>query len=423
MRDWLGRLHPFRTPDARRLALLFAIVYFAQGMWYLPNQTVKAVLNEQGVSAGQIGTFFAVATMAWNVKPLYGLISDFFPLFGRRRKSYFLLTTSLAAATGLYLGLVGAVSPAMLAVLIGTMGLGLAFTDVLTDALMVENGRTLGLTGAFQSVQWGAINTATILVGVGGGYLAKHRALRPSFLLAAAFPLVSLAMAAKFIREPRAPRDTASVRATWRAVRDAFRERDIWMVAAFVSFWAFSPSLGSSLFVHQTNVLGVPQERIGLLDSIAAAAGILGAAVYAPLSRKFPLTRLIVGAIGIGVASSLAFLFYTSFPAAIAIHAISGCLGTSPLLAILDLAARACPRRVEATFFALLMSLNNTAMSLSDAVGGYLYGWLGYTALVLISATMTAMAWLLVPLVHIDRIEAKARAESTRPDSPPPAPT
>ena len=37
------------------------------------------------------------------------------------------------------------------------MGFGLAFTDVLTDALMVENGRGLGLTGAFQSVQWAAI--------------------------------------------------------------------------------------------------------------------------------------------------------------------------------------------------------------------------------------------------------------------------
>ena len=36
----LDRLHPFQTPDARRLAFLFAVVYFAQGMWYLPNQTL-----------------------------------------------------------------------------------------------------------------------------------------------------------------------------------------------------------------------------------------------------------------------------------------------------------------------------------------------------------------------------------------------
>jgi hypothetical protein len=43
-------------------------------------------------------------------------------------------------------------------------------------------------------------------------------------------------------------------------------------------------------------------------------------------------------------------------------------------------------------------------------VGGYLYDWLGYTALVLISTAFTAVAWFLVPLVKIDRIEAKAQA-------------
>ncbi len=35
---------------------------------------------------------------------------------------------------------------------------------------------------------------------------------------------------------------------------------------------------------------------------------------------------------------------------------------------------------------------------------------LGFVALVLISSAMTAMAWLLVPLVRIHRIEARARA-------------
>ena len=40
----IRRLHPFTTPESERLALLFAIVYFAQGMWYLPNQTLTIVL-------------------------------------------------------------------------------------------------------------------------------------------------------------------------------------------------------------------------------------------------------------------------------------------------------------------------------------------------------------------------------------------
>src|SRR5262249_31151806 len=99
----LKTLHPFQTPDAQRLAVLFAIVYFAQGMWYLPNQTLTIVLKERGLSAGQVATFFTVSTIPWLIKPVYGLISDFVPLFGRRRKSYLLLTSTLAGLAGLAL--------------------------------------------------------------------------------------------------------------------------------------------------------------------------------------------------------------------------------------------------------------------------------------------------------------------------------
>jgi predicted MFS family arabinose efflux permease len=67
---------------------------------------------------------------------------------------------------------------------------------------------------------------------------------------------------------------------------------------------------------------------------------------------------------------------------------------------------------VEATFFALLMSVYNGGTQLSQNVGARLYDALGYTPLVLISAAFTAAAWLLVPLVRIDRIEARAREEA-----------
>ena len=412
----LRSLVPFPTPETRRLALLFAIVYFAQGMWYLPNQVVKAVLNDQRFTAGQIGTFFLVVTMAWNIKPVYGLISDFVPLFGRRRKSYFLLTTSLAAAAGLALAAMDSPSYVWVAAGMATMGLGLAFTDVLTDALMVESGRAHRLTGAFQSVQWAAIGASTVLGGFAGGLLAEGRRLNAAFLLAAAFPFVSLFLAATFIREARAARTRGALTETWSAIRTATRDQNLWVVAAFIFFWAFSPSFGAALFTYQTNVLKLSQSWIGTLDSITAVTGIVGAAVYAPLSRRFSLKRLIVWAIEVAAVGTLAFLLYRDLVSAIAIHAVFGFIAQATLLAFLDLAARACPRRVEATFFSLLMSVYNIGMSVSDATGGYLYDWLGYQPLVVISAAMTGLAIVFVPLVKIDRIEAHARAAADTPD-------
>src|SRR6266571_5582401 len=180
----LAALFPFHTPEGKRLAVLFAIVYFAQGMWYLPVQVVTVVLKDRGLSAGQVADFFAITIIPWLIKPAYGLLSDFLPLFGYRRKSYLLLTSAAAGLAGLALGLTGEHSYWRMAYLFTLMAVGLAFTDVLVDALMVENGKPLGLTGAFQSVQWGAITTAAILVGVIGGYLAEHRRLHAAFFIA-----------------------------------------------------------------------------------------------------------------------------------------------------------------------------------------------------------------------------------------------
>src|SRR5713101_5576760 len=100
----LKQLSPFQTPETHRLAVLFAIVYFAQGMWYLPNHTIIISLKDRGLSAGQVADFFAITIVPWLIKPVYGLISDFVPLFGYRRKSYLLLTSATAGLAGLALG-------------------------------------------------------------------------------------------------------------------------------------------------------------------------------------------------------------------------------------------------------------------------------------------------------------------------------
>lgn len=286
MRDALRRLHPFKTPEAERLALLFAVVYFAQGMWYLPNQTITVVLKDAGFTAGGVANFFAIATTPWLIKPLYGLVSDFFPLFGRRRKSYFLLTTALAAGAGGALAVTGSHDYWTLLLLFTTMGFALAFTDVLTDASMVENGRRLGVTGAFQSVQWAAIYTASILVGEIGGRLAEGRSLSTTFALAACFPLLSLAMAATILYEPRAAADRTAVLETVTAVRQALRSREVWVVAGFIFFFTFSPSFGPGFLFYQTDRLGFSQQFIGRLAALQALGSVVGAFTYAPLSRR-----------------------------------------------------------------------------------------------------------------------------------------
>jgi Na+/melibiose symporter-like transporter len=429
----LARLNPFKTAEARRLAFLFGVVYFAQGMWYLTEQPITIVLKDRGLTAGQVADFALIAIVPWLIKPVYGLLSDFVPLFGRRRQSYFLLTSTLATVTGVLLawgdwiahGQVWAVSVFGVTFtlvegvfLFTAMALGIAFNDVLTDAMMVERGRPLGLTGAFQSVQWGCITLSLVLVGELGGRLSETRSLSTAFLIAAAFPLVSLAMGIVFVREQPARAAAGAFAETWRAIVATLGGREIWIVAGFIFFFWFSPSFGPAFLYYQTDTLGFSQQFIGRLAALGYAAGAIGAVLYAPLSRRLPLKRIVNLSIALGVAATLAYLLYRDATSAIMITIAFGPINMILNLAFLDLAARACPRRVEATFFAALMAVYNLGMRSSENVGARLYDVIGYTPLVYLAAAMTALTWLLVPLVDIDRIEAKARLEAAPAASP-----
>jgi MFS family permease len=409
----LATLEPFReNPEARRLALVFALVYFAQGMWYLPNLSITFFLKEaMGLSAAETATFFAITVIPWLIKPLYGLISDFVPLFGQRRKSYFLLSSGIAAVMGLILTTMGSYAYWPLAIFFTLMGLGLAFTDVLTDALMVENGQRLGLTGPFQAIQWASISLASIVVGVGGGWLAQHKFLSMTFLIATIFPVMTLAVGIFLIDEPRREAGRPVFSDTWTAIRGAVRSRTLWIVAGFIFFYNFSPSFGPALLYYATDVLQFSKLFLGTLDSLSYASGMLGSAVYFALSKSFSLKRLIHFAIAAGVLGTLAYLAYRDAASAVALSLVFGCIAMFIQLTFLDLAARACPKQVEATFFAVLMSVYNGSVQMSQVTGGWLYDQVGFTRLIFISAAFTALCWLLVPHLRLEKLDPARNKE------------
>src|SRR5258707_11075797 len=96
MRDGETRPGPFSSPEARRLALLFAIVYFAQGMVYLPDQVVSIVFKERGGTARPLAPLPWVITIPWFIKPVYRLLSDFLPIAGTPPRRHFLIIAAPA---------------------------------------------------------------------------------------------------------------------------------------------------------------------------------------------------------------------------------------------------------------------------------------------------------------------------------------
>jgi len=101
----------------------------------------------------------AIIAAPWAIKPIYGLIIDFVPLLGSRRRNYLLLATLATAISLMWLAFArprkGATNELLMLLFIPT--LAVAFSDVVVDALMVEKGQPLGMTGRLQSIQWGSM--------------------------------------------------------------------------------------------------------------------------------------------------------------------------------------------------------------------------------------------------------------------------
>jgi predicted MFS family arabinose efflux permease len=390
----------------RRLLVFFATVYAVQGLAEpkagLATQPIFFLLKDgMRLSAAETATFSALVGFAWNVKPLYGLLSDLVPFLGYRRRSYLLVTTALAALGWLVLGLLPAYPWGLTLAILGLTGLGLAFTDVLCDAVMVEEGKARGLTARFQSTQWASIYGASLLAGVGGGYLSAHVSYSRTFLLVALFPALSFAASAWAVREPRTRFDRTTVRETAAALRQGARSGPLWRAAAFIFFWNFTPSFGVPLEYYMVDVLGITKIQLGVLSSLGPGAAMMGALVFGRYATQLAPRPLLNLAVAIGVAGTLAYYGLVGWRSAVMLTVLVGFISAVALLATLDLAARAVPPLAEGTFFAALMSVNNLGTTGAAWLGGQLYNLVGLNWLIAISATSLAACWLLVPWIRL----------------------
>jgi MFS family permease len=409
--------------DARQkwLALLplvglFGLLYFVQGMVEpttgLVAQPLQSQLTAWKLDQNYVGWFFATIAIPWSLKPLFGLLTDFVPILGSRRRVYLIFTSAAVAGAFLLLWL-APVSRTLLnqaIALLVVATIGVAFADVVIDALSVEISQPRGITGQLQSIQWGAGSVATVLVGSLGGYTASQSRLDMAFGVCCGLALVALIAVLLFVREPPAmPTERGAFRTAFGELWRAARSPVVLLVGGFLFLWNFNPFSYNVLQNYATQELGLDEQFFGNLLSIQAAAQIVACVIYGFVCRRIPFLWLVHGSIVAGIATTVAYWGMYDRTSAIVVSFAVGFTYMTATLIQLDLAARVCPVESAGTIFALLMAISNTGLSLSIAFGGWLYEALGdyfaskdiaFAALVGIGAAFTALCWLLVPLLR-----------------------
>ncbi|HEV3005386.1 MAG TPA: MFS transporter [Pirellulales bacterium] len=400
------------TPRGRivRLALLFGTIYFVQGLsdptTGIVAQPDQSLLRSWGENPRQIASFVAVLELPWCFKPLFGLLSDFFPLAGSRRRSYLVLTSLVATVgfAGLYwLPLVrGALDHLLLWLLPATVAV--VFANVVIDALMIETGQPEGITGQLQSVQWAAVYAGTIVTGILGGLLSEHHLIQLGFLLCAGLMAGTFVLTVFVVPERR----STAPRESWLTVRSALRKaiatKEVLAVGGLMLLWHFNPFCPAVLYFHMTGPAGFSDEFYGQTVSLNAIGSLAACVAYGYYCRRVSPRHLVHWSIVAGVAGTWVYWLQSGKASAVAISMVAGFLYMTASMILVDLAARACPIAAAGTVFALFMAIGNVSTAMTTWLGGQVYHVVNqrcdadaaFAIVIGMGGVLTATSWLAV---------------------------
>ena len=121
--------------------IVIILVAFSQGVTGLSDLAISYLYKDDlKLEPAQVSRMTSMASIPWIVKPIYGLISDSFPLFGYRRKPYlFIFGISVTICWILMSTWVDSPTKALIIVLINQTST--AFCNVIGEALVVETSQ------------------------------------------------------------------------------------------------------------------------------------------------------------------------------------------------------------------------------------------------------------------------------------------
>ena len=386
-------------------------VYFVQGILGLARLAVSFFLKDDlSLSPAEVSALMGVASIPWVTKPLIGFLSDGQPLFNYRRRSYLILSGILGSIAWLSLGtIVDNLWGAIIAIL-GT-SLSVAMSDVIVDSVVVTRAKSesLAQSGSLQSITWGCSALGGVITAYFSGLLLEHFTNNQMFLITASFPLLVVAVAGLIVELPVSENQNLDspaqqINKLWQTIR----QKAIFAPVLFIFLWQSTPSADSAFFFFTTNELGFSPEFLGRIRLITSLAALIGISCYQQWLKQIPF-RVILG--WSVVLSSLlgltSLLLVTHANRLLGIDDHWFSLGDSLILTVMGqiafmpvlvLSARLCPDGIEASFFALLMSIWNLGLLFSHELGALLTSFLGVTE------TNFDRLWLLLLITNLSTL-------------------
>jgi hypothetical protein len=333
---------PLTTSSLSRAKWVIGTPYFVQGTSNLTEIPILYFIKfglGMGDAGGQL--FNSLRNAGWFVKPVWGYLSDRVPLLGYHRKSWYVLMALLAVvfwAVNAALIAIGVRSSTLFLLTFNLAFATYAFVDVVCDALMVTWGRQLKRIGSLVNFQWTVLAVANAgAVFLGGWFQEQVQAgqvpLALIFLATGIPPLLTAIVGLRNIEEERVLPGPGTRRTPQsellsvlhcsgasflRRLRDIparlTANRTVALLALFIFFWKFSPSIG---YIERSYLIDVRQfdpTSFGIILSAGSLTFLASILAYRWMVQRFRCIawhHYLYAVVAIGVLSfPLSFFLY-----------------------------------------------------------------------------------------------------------------
>ncbi|KAK3211220.1 hypothetical protein Dsin_015926 [Dipteronia sinensis] len=402
----------------------------------------------QKVQPSEAQVYAGITSIPWIVKPLWGLLTDVLPIFGYRRRPYFMLAGFLGVTSMLLVSLHGKLHLALAVLSLTAGSAGVAIADVTIDACVAQNsiihrslasdmqslcsltasiGALVGffISGIFVHLigpkgVFGLLTIPATLVILVGTLLDEPPVtdfnykqvlvVRPYVNYWFIIPCIFIPSYLEVLTgESKVNQKFADARkAMWTTLKFPLVWRPcLYMYLSFV----LSLDVNEGLFYWYTDSKAGPsfsKETVGYILSVGPVGSLLAAILYQNALKDYPFRDLLFWAQLLSGLSGMLDLMLVlrwnlvfgipDFVAIVIDEGVSKMVGKLKWMPLLVLSSRLCPPGIEGTFFALLMSIDNAGVLSSSWGGGLLLHILKVTR------TQFHNLWLAILIRNILRI-------------------
>lgn len=373
--------------SALRALLLLLVVFSAleslRGA-FTNEKTIFLLKEVLHLSASAVTNLNLLINVPQYLQPVLATAMDLNPIFGSRRRAYFVVGCLLLTAVYLVLALLPRYELMSVGLMLALAIAAVLMRSILFGAALIAVGNATGkyryvmaLSGVLGPIY------AFLYGGRLGGFVTEHWSYRSAFLAAAGVAAATTALVwlvpetVEPVRRQSAEERRAERVARMAGVRAALADPRLRPIVVWVIYYGLIPGPFTAIPYFYADALHLSKTLIGELAGWQGLGVLIGTVLFLFVKVHGTVRSLALWTIGIVLSASLTWLTIRDARSALLAAIVFGAMSAASTVTYAWFVARACPAGGEAIVFSVLGSLGSLTYLICDWLGTHLYDWFG----------------------------------------------